>query len=214
MILGMLAQLSMAKKQKKMAAAINPVNPEYKESQYAKDSLGLMQQLYGGRMAGASAATDNIFQSQANAANTFEKNSTDTSQILAGAGGVQGQTNAALVDLATKEAQDKMMKAQMVENANQVMTAEGDKVFADKMRNFDRDYNTKQSLIGASLQNKFGAIKGFEDNLMKVASMFVNPIGGGMGMMGGGGSTGGGMSMPTPYLDPNKLRANLQTRVG
>jgi hypothetical protein len=127
------------------------------------------------------------------------------------AGGVQGQTNDALVDLATKEAQDKALKAQMVDQANRLMIGEGDKVFQDKLRNFDRDYNTKQSLIASSMQNKHGAITGFENNLMKVASMFINPIGG----LGGGGNTGGAVAgIGAPYLDPNKLRSNLQTRVG
>jgi hypothetical protein len=209
MILGAISQFFTGVKQKKMANAINPVNAEYKESDYAKDSLGLMQQLYGGRMAGASAATDNIFQSQANAANAFTKNATDTGQILAGVGGIQGQTNAAFVDLATKEAQDKAMKAQMVDQANRLLIGEGDKVFQDKLRNFDRDYNTKQSLIGASLQNKQGAVNTFENNLLKVASMFINPAGGLFGDKGG--ATGG---ISTPYIDPNKLRSNLQTRVG
>lgn len=190
MLFSFINNLVTSGKQMKMAKAINPINPEYKESQYAKDSLGLWQQLYGGRMAGATAATDNIFTSQANTANTIGKNATSTDQVLSMAGGVQGQTNASLVDLATKEAQDKMARAQGLDGANRLMIGEQDKVFQDKMRKFQLDYDTKQALIGSSLQNKANAFGALDKGLMTAASMFLGP-GAGLFTKTVGGTDGG-----------------------
>lgn len=191
-----------AGKQRRLARGIKPVNTEYTESPYIKTLYGAGRNLYQGRMAGASAAEQNIFSNAANVNANVSRNATDASQALAIAAGVQGQTDQALTDLSTQEARDKIGRFGIYSNVSQLMSQEGDKVYQDKLRKYYDDLNYKRALEGAAMQNSAAFWSGLDDAAMSAASLFL-PGGalagkalGGMGRGFGGGSAdaaGGGL---------------------
>lgn len=166
-------------KQSKEAKKINPVFNQYQANPYAKQQLGLAQNMFNGRMAGAQNMERNIFSNQANTLDSVGRNATDASQALAAAAGVQGQTNNDLTGLQTMEMQNKY---NMLGNLNQAYGAnidEGDKVYNSMLQKFQMDSQRKDALANAGAQNKYGAVNGLSSLAM---------MGGQMGLFGGGGA--------------------------
>lgn len=164
--------------QKKESKKINPIFNQYQANPFAKQQLGIAQQMFGGRMAGAPQLERNLFSSQANFMGNVNRNATDSSQALAlGAAGL-GQTNEALSDLQTKEAQNKYVMLQNLNQAYGTNIREGDKEYESMRYKFETDAARKDALRNAGEQNKFGAIS-------DLASMAFTA--GTSGMFGGGG---------------------------
>lgn len=138
----------------------------YKENPYASQQLSLANNLYNARMGGAAAQEQNILNNQADAQASVNRNATDASQALAIAAGLQGNTNDAFADLATREAADRMNRAGLVMQGQNTMIAEGDKVWADKLRQLQQ----KIGVRGVGAQNTVGAL----DSLGGTAAMFGN----------------------------------------
>lgn len=92
-----------------------------KNMDLADSRLGLAKTLFNARMPGAAAAEQNINSSAAGTISNVEKNSTDSSQALALAGGVQGQTNNAFSQLNQAENQDAQRRYQNLDAANNGM---------------------------------------------------------------------------------------------
>lgn len=138
---------------------------QYQANPYAAQQLAMMQNLYNGRMAGATGMEQNIYGNQANVAAGVQRNATDASQALAMLSGLQGQSNDAFAELAQREAMDRMQRAGMVAGAQNTMINEGDKVFQDKLR---------------FLQNKMGIRAVGYDNMMNS----VNSLGKSLSMAG------------------------------
>lgn len=172
-IFGAINSLFQAGKQKRMASRIHPVNTTYEESPYVKKLYGEGRNLYQGRMAGASAAEQNILTNEANTNASVSRNATDSSQALAIAAGVGGQTNEALNELAVKEAQDKQQRFGVYSDVTGQMVAEGDKVYQDKLRKYYDDLNYKRALEGASMQNKANFWGGLDNAILSGVSMFT-----------------------------------------
>jgi hypothetical protein len=177
-------------KQKKMAKKINPQDVTYEESPYAKEQLAGARANLNARMPGAAQAERNVYQNQANTLASMGRNATDSSQLLALAGGVQGQTNDAFGNLGVAEAQNRMVQQQQLNNALGVMTNEGDKVFNDKLRKYQEAYNAKQGLMNAGMTNMANGVNQWGqtiDNAMGQVMSFAT------GGMAGSGSGGGGL---------------------
>ncbi len=145
-------------KQNKLANKINPVYTPYEKSPYAEKQLGVANQLFNGRMAGAANMERNIATSQANATSKVNRNATDASQALALNAGIQGQTNDAFMDLQTREAQNKYAMLDNLNRAYGVNINEGDKVYQDKMQKYQLDMQAKNQLRDAAMNNKYGAV--------------------------------------------------------
>lgn len=145
-------------KQVKEAKKINPVFNQYQTNPFAKQQLGLAQQLYGGRMYGASQLQNNIFSNQANTIDAVNRNATDSSQALAMAAAAQGTTNEALSDLQIKEAQNKYNMLGNLNRAYGTMIDEGDKEYESMKYKFETDAARKDALMNAGKQNKYGAV--------------------------------------------------------
>lgn len=145
-------------KQRKEARKINPIFNQYKANPYAKQQLGLAQQMFNGRMAGAGDLEKNIFTNQANFQSNVNRNATDSSQALALAAAGQGQTNNALGNLQTQEAQNKYGMLQNLNNAYGVNIQEGDKEYNSMFQKFQMDTARKTALMGAGAENIFGGI--------------------------------------------------------
>lgn len=193
-IFGMINSFIQARKQKKAAKKINPVNATYETNPEISDLYAEGKNLYQGRMAGAGAAEQNLLTNQANTLNTVQKNATSGSQALAVAAGVAGQTDQAVNDLAVKEAQDKQRRFGVYSNVSQLMAQEGDKVFQDKLRRYYDDLNQKRSLEGAAMQNQANAWGGLDNTLMAGASLIAP--GGLLAGKGGGGTAGNNIPRP------------------
>lgn len=155
--------------QNKLANKIKPVRTDYSISPYAQNQLGLAQQLYNGRMAGASQQEQNILASQGNMMANVNRNASDSSQALAMAGAAQGQTNQALANLGLQEAQNKYQMLGNMNNAYGNMTNELDKVYQDKMNKYMEDVRAKAALRNAAWQNMGAGFDQFQNAGMNAA---------------------------------------------
>lgn len=166
------------KADKKLGELINR-DPDYEQSPYAKNNLGLAQQLLNSRMAGAQARSNNIQTSGANARAGIGRNTTDSSQALALMAGMQGQEGQQYNDLAMQEGQDAAMKQQNLFNANTGMTAEHKDDFDDSVRRWQDQVNTVMT----------------QYKMRKQGGSDIGQLGAGLSSMGGGGAGGsmGGM---------------------
>ena len=139
----------------------NQIHPEwhqYETSPYAKQQLGLAQQLFNGRMAGAGNLENNIAASQANFTNSIDRNATDSAQALALASAGQATANQGYNDLQTKELQNKYGLLNNLNAGYDAMTAEGDKVYQSQLAKYQMDKAEQAGLRNAGWQNIFGGI--------------------------------------------------------
>lgn len=173
-LIGAIGSLITAHHQKKLAAAIHPVNANYQASPEIQQLYGAGTNLYQGRMAGAGTAENNILTSGADTRSAVERNATSGSQALAVAAGVQGQENQSFQDLAAKEAQDKVSRFGVYSNVSQLMANEGDKVFQDKLRNYYDDLNYKRGLQGAAMQNRQAGLNSIDSTIGSVLGYGMN----------------------------------------
>lgn len=164
-------------KQNSLANDINPNDPTYQVSPYAKANLGLAQSLYNGRMAGATDLQRNIQSNQATTLGAIDRNATSSSQALALAGATQGQSNAAMQNLQMNEAQNKYALAGQVANANRDLTTEEGKVYQDQLRKYENDVQAKAALRQASANNLSGLFSDLTSGAM-LASSFGGAGGG------------------------------------
>ncbi len=193
--IGAIGKFFTGRKQMREAKKINPIWQQYQTSPYAKQRLGIAQQLFGGRMAGAPELEKNLFSSQANTIDSVNRNATDSSQALALAAGAQGQTNQSLSDLQTKEAQNKYAMLNNLNQGYEGLVSEGDKEYQSLLQKYQMDTARKSELMNAGQQNKFGAFsdlsslgimggqyfggdKSFTPKSSNAAS-FLNPVEGG-----------------------------------
>lgn len=135
---------------------INPVYTPYQVSQYAKDQLGTAQQMFNGRMAGASSEERNINAAQSDTQASVDRNATSSAQALAMATAGQGQADAGFNNLQVKEEQNKYGMLSNLNNAYATMTREGDKVYQDKLNKYQMDVAAKNGLRSSAMNNIFG----------------------------------------------------------
>lgn len=165
--------------QDKLASKINPQWKQYQTSPFAKARLGMAQQLYNSRMAGAANQEKNILSSQGNQLETIRRGATDGAQLLAAASGVQGSADQAFSDLQTREAQNKYGMLDNLNASYETMLREGDKEHDSFIDKYRMDVEEKNALRGAAYNNQYGAI----GDLSSMAIM-------GSQLAGGGGGTG------------------------
>lgn len=161
-------------------------DPAYTSSPYAANTLGLAQTLLNGRMQGAAARERGIYGNAANATANINRNATDSSQALAAAAGAQGQADSGFDKLQQDEGNDYYTRLSNLNNANQGMTGEHDKLFDDSVRRWQDQVN----IITAQYKARK---KGGED--------WSNLGASGAGLSGGG--SGGGMGMSDKRLKHN-----------
>lgn len=155
--LSSLGKLIFGGSQNSMANRINPKWFDYVSSPYAQQRLGIAQQLFNGRVPGAANLERNIFSNQGNTLNSINRNATNSAQALALAGATQGQTNDAFENLATKEAMNKQMMLQNLNEGYEGMVREGDKEYQNKLLKYQIDKGDQYNLRNAAWKNIFGA---------------------------------------------------------
>lgn len=170
-----ISKLFLAHRQMKMANAINvPAKQFYKTSPFAQANQGLATNMFNGRMAGAGQAEANNQAAEGNALATAERGSTDSSQLLATAAGIAGQTGANNANLAAQEGNYKQGQAGLLMNANRDLTTEGDKVFQDQ-NDYRRELQgQKNQLMNAAFSNGQGAASDFGSGLAQTGGMIQN----------------------------------------
>lgn len=152
-ILGGIGGLFAARKNNKSLDKLVGQNPQYTSNPLAAERLAFAKSLLNARMPGASQMERNIFTSQANQMGNINANATDSSQALALGASTLGQTNQALQGLQMNEAQDYQRRFNNVTGAQEGMINEGDKVYQDKIRNFQ----DLVSIRGAQAANRSNA---------------------------------------------------------
>jgi hypothetical protein len=183
-------QNALSKNQAEEAAQINPVDVTYQESPYAKEQLALARNAQNARMPGGAQMEANAYRNQSNTMLNLSRAAGSPQAMMAAAGAVQGTTNNALGNLAIQEAQYKTQMMGNTNNALQGMTIEQGKVFNDQLRKYQRDYDTKQTLLNSSQQNAANAGESLSGAMNSLYSTALNLATGGMGggMMGGTGA--------------------------
>jgi hypothetical protein len=167
-------------------------NPQYQANPLARQQMGLAQTLLNARMPGAAAAERNIYQNQANMLGQVNRNATDASQALALAAAGQGQSNQAFGNLATQEAQDYQRRYGNLAQAQQGVINEDDKVFQDKVRQF-QDRAQIMGAQNANRQNSWSGISNLGFGMMNLG------LGGGMQALFGGSNRQNPQAQTSPY---------------
>lgn len=167
-------------------------NPAYKANPIASQRMALAQQLLNARAPGAAAQERNIYGSQANTLANVNRNATDSSQALALAAGVQGQTNQSFNQLGIQEGQDYYNRLNNLSGAQQGVIQEGDKVYQDQVRRFQ----DLASIRGAQNSNRQATWQGVSN--LGFGLMNFGLSGGANGMFGGSGGGGGNAGYMTP----------------
>ena len=126
----------------------NEINPEYDDS-FLRKNVGMYQNLFNGRMAGATNLENNIANAQQNTISNAQRGATDASQALALASASQGTANQAYNDLQTKEAQNKYAMADHLSNAYTQMNNQ-------LMQKYQMDSQAKAATRNSAWQNIFG----------------------------------------------------------
>lgn len=153
-----LGKLIFGGKQNKMANRINPVFKQYETSPFAQRQLAIAQQMFGGRMAGAGAQEQNIFNNQASTSANINRNVGDSSRALALTGAMQGQTNEALSNLGMNEAQNKYNMLGNLNQAYGTLIGEGDKVYNSMLQKYQIDKQDQAALRESGVKNMFGGL--------------------------------------------------------
>lgn len=190
-------------KQKRMARLIKGLNPTYEVSKSAKDQLGVAQNAYNARMAGATSAEQNILTGQANQFANINRNATDPTQALALAAGVGGQTSQSLVGLGVAEGQNKNRTQAMYMQALQNMSEEEKLVFQDKLRKYQEAMGAKQELMRSGMLNQQGAF----NEIGNLGGLYAS------GLFGDG-DTGRGEQEMAYGMSPEEMAAAYTRRRG
>lgn len=152
-LIGGIGSLFGAKKANKKLEALKSMNPAYAANPIAAQRLGMARSLLNARMPGTSAAMNSIIGNQANAVANVQRSATDSSQALAIASAMQGQTNQSLIDAGLQGDQSYFERLNYLTGAEQGQIAEDDKVFQDKVRQFQ----DLAQIEGAKTQNRQNA---------------------------------------------------------
>lgn len=141
---------------------IHPDYQGYTGSPYAAATLGTAQQLFNGRMAGASIEEQNVLANQANQQATVARTATNGAQALAIDAAMQGQTNQGFHNIQLQENQNKYQLLNNLNMANAGETQEGDKAYQSKLQKYIMDTNQQSALRGAGATNISNGIGGVE----------------------------------------------------
>lgn len=196
-LIGGIGKLFGAGKANRRLSQLQREDPTYKANPLAGQRLAYAQQLMNARMPGAAAAERNIYGNQAGALGGIQRNATDSSQALALAAGVQGQTNQAFEQLGQQENQDYMGRVNNLTGAQQGSINESDKVYQDEVRR----WQDKAQIQGAQTQNTSNMWESLSN--LGFAGMNFGMAGGFSGGLGGGGTQ-------TTYSDIPRQRGALK----
>lgn len=128
-------------------------NPMYTANPVVQQRHALAKQLLNARMPGAAALERNIYGNQAATMAEVGRNATSGAQAIAAAAGVQAMTGDQFNQLQLQEGQDYYNRLNNLNQAQQGVINEGDKVYQDQVRRFE----DLARIRGAQNQNTFNS---------------------------------------------------------
>lgn len=149
-ILGGIGQAVGRGKANKQMNALLGEDPSYSANPISENRLALAKILLGARMPGAAYAEQSIRGAQANQDNFVSRNATDASQELAITSANLGTTDNAFNNLEEQDAKDFQRRYSNLDNAEEGMISEDDKVYNDSVRRF----GDKVQIRGAQNENR------------------------------------------------------------
>lgn len=192
-LIGTVGGMFASGKRNRQLSELEHADPMYQANPLAAQRLGYARQLLNARSPGAAAAERNIYSNQANTSAAVTRSATDSSQALAMASGLAGQTNQAFEQLGQQENQDYMGRLNYLGQAEQGQIGEQDKVYQDQIRR----YQDKASIRGAQAANT-------ANNWQSLSNLGFGVMNANLGGMVGG--LGGGSNQTTysdiPYQRP------------
>lgn len=147
----------------KEAKKINPIYEKYQTSQAAKNMAGMAQTNLNAVNPSFGMQQRAIQGSQANAMAGVNRNVTDSSQALAMAAGIQGQSDLASANLGIQMDNAKQQNIQNYMRAQDVLVGEDRMKYQDMLNKYQMDLQQKNALRSAGQQNiasGIGAIGG------------------------------------------------------
>lgn len=132
-------------------------DPQYAENPLARQRMGLASTLLNARSPGSIIAERNIYSNQANQISNINRGATSSNEALLAGAGTQGTTNQAFDRLSQEDAADYQRRYGNLENAQEGVIREGDKVFNDKVRRFGNEAQIKGQMQ-ANNQNTWGDV--------------------------------------------------------
>lgn len=161
-------------------------DPTYTQSPYAKERYELAKTLLNSRMAGAATMERGIYGGAANAYGNIGRNTTDSSQALALAAGIQGQAGDQFTKLGQLEGEDYYKKLGNLTGAQEGMTQEHKDLFDDAVRRWQDKVNINQAQY-AMRQQGAKNINSYGDSMNSSLTSMGSGMGSGGGMSAGGG---------------------------
>lgn len=149
-VAGAIGDLFGNKKANRKLEALIGQDPSYKVNPIAGERLDFARQLLKARTPGMATAERNIYANQGTQMSRIARNATDSSQLLALGATSQAQTNQSLENLGMQESQDYYNRLGILNQAQEGMINEGDKVYQDQVRRFE----DLAKIRGAQNQNR------------------------------------------------------------
>jgi hypothetical protein len=142
----------------KEAKKINPFYEKYQTSQAAKSLAGMAQTNLNAVNPSFNMQQRSIQGAQANAMAGVNRNVTDSSQALAMAAGIQGQSDSASANLGMQMDAAKQQNMQNYMQAQNVLLGEDRMKYQDMMNKYQMDLSQKNALRSAGQQAVVGGI--------------------------------------------------------
>jgi hypothetical protein len=175
--------------------------PKYQANPLAAQRLGMAQALLNARMPGATAAEQNIYQTQANQMAGVERASTDPNQLLLAGASAAGQAGEQFQRLGQMEAQDYQRRYSNLGAAQEAQIAEQQREYEDQVRRYQNQAQI-EAAQQENRQNLMGDISnlGFAGAYLGQQGFFgTNPLGRRTGMT----TTPGAAQNPYSWVPSN-----------
>jgi hypothetical protein len=181
-LIGGLGNIFGGRKRRKEMDELLQRDARYTESPIAREQYGYAKSLLNARMPGSATIENNIYGAQANQMANINRLATDSSQALALASGAQAQTNESFQNLGVQQSQDYYNRLQNLNQAQQGMISEGDKVYQDMVRRWEN----RAGVTSANSQNRANTWNSLSNLGFGVMNLGLS--GGAKGLFGGGGN--------------------------
>ena len=162
-------------------------DPSYTGDSSVNERLALARTMLNSRMPGAASMERNILGSAANAMGSINRNTTDASQALAMATGINANTNQQFSGMQDKEAENYYNNLGFLSRALKDKTEDNRMLFDDAVRRWQDKINI------ATAQYKARA--GGGQDIINYGASMGSSLNSMFGSGGGGGASGGGMGM-------------------
>ncbi len=147
-----------ARRQRKAANKINPVNPVYEATKESAQELSMARQANNADVAGGAAMERAAYTQGANMVAAMQKAGGSPAQMAAGIARANMQTNRMMADLNVRRAQQKLSTMGLVQGALRSRSQQRMMEHQDRIRRFEGDQAAKDALYQSADQNAAGML--------------------------------------------------------